>query len=332
VRGGRTILDVLRAFPSIQMKPADLFDTLPPLQARYYSISSSSLVHPRRVAITANVVSYPVSADRVTATPGGSHPQRRGVCTHYLSQRAEGDLCLVFVKESLFRLPTDHSQPIVLIAAGSGVAPFRAFVQERTALRNKYLEWKAANPNYVPPPPAAPKVVASCSTPAPAPAKAEKHVASCADLDVPPSPVGDDVLYFGIRHPSVDFLYHDEVIASRNASTGQPSGFSLELATSHTQPWFVFVQHRLIEPEQAKRIWRLIHEENGFIYVCGDAKGMPSRSFPSLCCCSASHSPCGYICVQAWPKACTPLWCILSPLRAKCPLRTPRRTSPNSRL
>jgi NADPH-ferrihemoprotein reductase len=124
-----------------------LIETVTKLQPRYYSISSSSLVQPKKISITAVV--------EVQDLPGREEPFR-GVATNYLlalKQKQNGDPnptpfgatyeimgprnkydgihVPVHVRHSNFKLPSDPSKPVVLIGPGTGVAPFRAFVQER---------------------------------------------------------------------------------------------------------------------------------------------------------------------------------------------------------
>ncbi|KAG0129541.1 hypothetical protein HOY82DRAFT_651716 [Tuber indicum] len=123
------------------------------IQPRYYSISSSSLVQPKLVSITCVVESIKV--------PGASHTLK-GVTSNYLlalKQKQHGDPepdphglsyaitgprnkydgihVPVHTRASNFRLPSDPSKPVIMIGPGTGVAPFRAFVQERAALAEK---------------------------------------------------------------------------------------------------------------------------------------------------------------------------------------------------
>jgi NADPH-ferrihemoprotein reductase len=114
-----------------------IIETLPAMRPRYYSISSSSVVQPRRAAITA------VVADKVLSSPEHRVP---GLCTSYLRSRknllgsaGSGDRpnphrLLAHVRKSTFKLPALSSHPIVMVAAGTGIAPFRAFLSERARL------------------------------------------------------------------------------------------------------------------------------------------------------------------------------------------------------
>jgi NADPH-ferrihemoprotein reductase len=111
-----------------------IIEMLPTMRPRYYSISSSSVVQPRRVAVTA------VVADKLLPSPNQRVP---GLCTNYLRARKmylcsnsaqESTRLLAHVRKSTFKLPTLSSHPIVMTAAGTGIAPFRAFLQERARL------------------------------------------------------------------------------------------------------------------------------------------------------------------------------------------------------
>lgn len=119
-----------------------LVEVLRPIQPRYYSISSSSVVQPRRVAVTA-VVSN-------TILPEGHLP---GLTTNYMlgltakcaSDMTESHLSApqplpsghvhACLRKSAFKLPVVASTPIIMVGAGTGVAPFRAFLQERARLK-----------------------------------------------------------------------------------------------------------------------------------------------------------------------------------------------------
>ena len=148
------------------------------LQPRYYSISSSSLVQPKKISITAVVENQMV--------PGREEPFR-GVATNYLfalKQKQNGDPnpepfghtyeimgprnkydgihVPVHVRHSNFKLPSDPAKPIVMVGPGTGVAPFRGFVQERAKLAREGVN------------------------------------------------VGKTMLFFGCRKPEEDFMYQDE--------------------------------------------------------------------------------------------------------------------------
>ncbi|KAL2222287.1 NADP/FAD dependent oxidoreductase [Thermoascus aurantiacus ATCC 26904] len=148
--------NIAQALESITSKPFSsvpfslLIEGINKIQPRYYSISSSSLVQKDKISITAVVES--------TRIPGATHIVK-GVTTNYLlalKQKQNGDpepdphaltyaingprnkyegiRVPVHVRHSNFKLPSDPSKPIIMIGPGTGVAPFRGFIQERAAL------------------------------------------------------------------------------------------------------------------------------------------------------------------------------------------------------
>jgi sulfite reductase (NADPH) flavoprotein alpha-component len=118
------LLDVLRRHPSARMDAEELVSLLCPLQPRLYSISSSLRAHPEEVHLTVGVVRY-TRNDR----------PRKGVASTYLADRvASGAGVRVFVHPShRFQLPESGDAPMIMVGPGTGVAPFRAFLEERQA-------------------------------------------------------------------------------------------------------------------------------------------------------------------------------------------------------
>ncbi len=123
--GDAATLDVLAAvqkFPGIRPDPEAFVECLEGLQPRLYSISSSPKVDPNRLSLTVDHVRYEVDG-RV----------RLGVASTFLSSAIEpGTLLKVYVQRAHnFALPADLATPIIMVGPGTGVAPFRAFLQER---------------------------------------------------------------------------------------------------------------------------------------------------------------------------------------------------------
>jgi sulfite reductase (NADPH) flavoprotein alpha-component len=127
---GMEVVDFLIEHPSIKWTPQELVDTLAKLLPRMYSISSSLKAHPDQVHFTIDVVHYE-SRGR----------QRKGVCSTFLAERADKTSVPVFPNASKFRLPEDGNTPIIMVGPGTGVAPFRAFLQERKATGAKGKNW-----------------------------------------------------------------------------------------------------------------------------------------------------------------------------------------------
>nr|OQO24117.1 NADPH--cytochrome P450 reductase [Rachicladosporium sp. CCFEE 5018] len=217
--------------------PFSLFiEALNKIQPRYYSISSSSLVSPKKITVTAVVESFEV--------PGAPHVVK-GVTTNYLlalKQKQHGDAhpdpngldyaimgprnkydgihVPVHVRHSNFKLPSDPSKPVIMVGPGTGVAPFRAFVQERAQ--------QAKNGENV----------------------------------------GKTLLFFGCRRKTEDFMYEEEW-----KQWGADLGDNFELITAFSRdgPKKVYVQHKL--KERAQEINELL-EQKAYFYVCGDAAQM----------------------------------------------------------
>eukprot|EP00180_Rhodochaete_pulchella_P001313 Plantae.Rhodophyta-Rhodochaete_pulchella.ctg2125.p1 GENE.Plantae.Rhodophyta-Rhodochaete_pulchella.ctg2125~~Plantae.Rhodophyta-Rhodochaete_pulchella.ctg2125.p1 ORF type:complete len:570 (+),score=92.54 Plantae.Rhodophyta-Rhodochaete_pulchella.ctg2125:211-1920(+) len=120
----RHVVDVLQDFPSSFVDPTALVDLLRPLTARYYSISSSQEKNAGTVSATVAVLRYESLGKG-----------RKGVATCHLRDRVcVGDSVPIFVsRNNDFRPPKNLSTPIVMIGPGTGIAPFRAFMQERTS-------------------------------------------------------------------------------------------------------------------------------------------------------------------------------------------------------
>ncbi len=124
----KSLIDLLEETPSCALPFAVYLEMLPLLAPRYYSISSSPLADPRRCSITVGVVAGPARS---------GHGEYLGACSSYLSGLAPGDSIAAFVKDnhSNFRLPDDPAKPVVMVGPGTGIAPFRGFLQERAALK-----------------------------------------------------------------------------------------------------------------------------------------------------------------------------------------------------
>ncbi len=133
--GDASTLDVLAAlqkFPDIRPDPEALIESLDVLQPRVYSISSSLKMNPRRVSLTVDAVRYRVNGR-----------MRLGVASTFLTGRVKpGDKIKVYVQKAQhFALPVDPNKPIIMIGPGTGIAPFRAFLQERQATRASGPNW-----------------------------------------------------------------------------------------------------------------------------------------------------------------------------------------------
>jgi sulfite reductase (NADPH) flavoprotein alpha-component len=128
---GMEIVDFLLEHPSARFAPEEFVGLLTKLQPRLYSVASSLKAYPDQVHFIVDVVSYE------------SHGRlRKGVCSSFLAERADEVPVPVFPSVAKhFHLPEDPETPIIMIGPGTGVAPFRAYLQERKALGAQGRNW-----------------------------------------------------------------------------------------------------------------------------------------------------------------------------------------------
>jgi sulfite reductase (NADPH) flavoprotein alpha-component len=126
------VLAALQKFPGIRPDPEAFIESLDALQPRVYSISSSPKANSNGVSLTVDVVRYQIDGRT-----------RLGVCSTWLGGRVRpGDKIRVYVQKAKdFALPKDPSKPIIMIGPGTGVAPFRAFLQERQFTNASGRNW-----------------------------------------------------------------------------------------------------------------------------------------------------------------------------------------------
>ncbi|MFI6400405.1 sulfite reductase subunit alpha [Rhodococcus coprophilus] len=120
---GRDILDVLMLEPAPELTAEEFLSLLRPLQHRAYSISSSPNACDGSVHLTVASVRY-----------GDDDRERRGVCSTYLADRVgDGTVGIFVTRNKAFRVPSDDTVPMIMVGPGTGIAPFRGFLQERRA-------------------------------------------------------------------------------------------------------------------------------------------------------------------------------------------------------
>lgn len=129
---GREFVDLASDFPGVITQPQQLFQILSRLTPRMYSIASSQAMHPDAVHTTVRVVRYDAYGRN-----------RQGLASGHLGERAPvaATMPIFLHANGNFRLPEDTSAPVVMVGPGTGIAPFRAFLQERQAKGDKGDNW-----------------------------------------------------------------------------------------------------------------------------------------------------------------------------------------------
>ncbi len=129
---GREVIDPLLEYPHVYFTPEEFIKLLRKLQPRLYSIASSPRVYPQEIHLTVATVAYQ-SLGR----------QRFGVCSNFLAHRlTEEQSVSIFIHSAKhFRLPEDPTRSIIMVGPGTGIAPFRAFLQERKATGALGKQW-----------------------------------------------------------------------------------------------------------------------------------------------------------------------------------------------
>lgn len=210
-----------------------ILEILPTLTPRYYSISSSSVVSPKTIALTV-----------ATSTLNSNNLPIPGLATDYLvgvernhngamtappsnaldtnSNVPGNGKVFAHVRKSKFKLPALAKNPIIMIASGSGIAPFRGFLYERSRVASLGRE------------------------------------------------VGPSMLFFGCRNASEDHLYADEL---QSLEVCQQNKVSVITAFSRTETnkagGKMYVQDRVEERDE--EVIKLLTEENAYLYICGSA-------------------------------------------------------------
>ncbi|MBC21029.1 MAG: sulfite reductase subunit alpha [Planctomycetaceae bacterium] len=129
---GKDLLDILQLNPTLKIDPAELVSWLKPLQYRAYSISSSPKAHVGEVHLTVAAVRWSYNKR-----------EHRGVCSTYLAdQAAVGEKVEIFpMKNKSFGIPQDNSAAMIMVGPGTGLAPFRAFLEERREIGATGSNW-----------------------------------------------------------------------------------------------------------------------------------------------------------------------------------------------
>jgi len=126
------VLAVLQKFPTVRPHPEASVDALETMQPRLYSIASSPKAEPGRISLTVDAVRYVVGKRR-----------RLGAASTFLADRVvAGEPIKTYIQKTHnFGLPADPAKPVIMVGPGTGVAPFRAFLQERQATEASGRNW-----------------------------------------------------------------------------------------------------------------------------------------------------------------------------------------------
>ncbi len=129
---GRDWVDVVKEFPAEGLAAEDYLSFLRPLAARLYSIASSLKAHPSEVHLTVGAVRYEAFGRA-----------KKGVCSTFITDMwCEGETVGVYFHHNKnFKLPKDGSVPVIMVGPGTGIAPFRAFIEERVASGASGKNW-----------------------------------------------------------------------------------------------------------------------------------------------------------------------------------------------
>ena len=281
--------EVLAMFPSCKPSIDSILNILPSLMPRYYSVASSPLDDPAIMSIAFTVLEYEIRIPKATSgewTHGGEYEdhdifvsKRKGLCTTwleeicgpFLSQQNEKNdnnvaslthpELSIFVREAKeFILPASTKWPLIFVGPGTGVAPFVGFLLHRAALKQK----NEAEKDDV------------CSGYWRMGFEIEDEIeedvgldiATGLDIGIDDEEYGPIHLFFGNRNKDQDFLYEEEL--KRLKTDGVLS--SLHTAFSRDQEKKIYVQDRM--KENGGKIAKIILQDNGYFYVCGDGAKM----------------------------------------------------------
>ena len=127
---GRELIDLFKEFPQSSLSVDDFVGLLRPMPPRLYSIASSLSAHSDEVHLTVAVVRYDTHGRK-----------RKGVCSSYLAERVGDTIPCYFHPNKNFKLPEESDKPIIMVGPGTGIAPFRAFIEERKINGSSGKNW-----------------------------------------------------------------------------------------------------------------------------------------------------------------------------------------------
>lgn len=249
-----SVLELLESYPSIAVPFSAYLSMLPPMRIRQYSISSSPLADPTIASITFAVLDEGQSSPTVTDS-SKSQPQhqqqlgkgRLGVATSFLRDLSPGSKIQMAIKKShtSFHLPLDDATtPIIMVAAGTGIAPFRGFIQERAV-----------------------KIAATNE-------KASLGENGSFEKDVPvgsgrgsSSDLAPALLFIGCHSPEVDLLYKSQL------ETWEREGAVRVLpAFSHTPEQSAGCKYAQDRVWEERELVSRLFDEGAQVYICGSGR------------------------------------------------------------
>ncbi|KAL4635154.1 methionine synthase reductase [Arapaima gigas] len=237
---GLCLLDLLRAFTSCMPPLSLLIEHLPKLQPRSYSAASSSLYHPGKLHFVFNIVEFPVCAERPIP--------RRGVCTGWLADMVSP------VLQMPARVPGPEPK------AGL-VTPPKVFVSLRTS-----------SAFHLPADFNVPIIMVGPGTGV-APFIGFLQYREKQRQENKEAAFGETWLFFGCRHKDREFLFREQLehFVANGTLTHLKVCFSRD-ASDEEEPRPKYVQHNL--HLHAQQVGNILLKQNGYFYVCGDAKNM----------------------------------------------------------
>ena len=266
----KTFLELLEELPSILPPLSHIVDWMPRLAPRFYTISSSSLVQPKKLALTVSVLTHHKPRGR----------KQLGICSSYLaSLRPDKDGVAIFIRPSSFRLPRPKQPlnatqpavhpPILMIGPGTGVAPFRGFIQEASYMKQKTLAVGDMSLFF------------GCRS-------SSKDFIYKDELLTAANSGVLKALHTAFSRETVggsDSTASESAISPSTvaATTASLAASSLTPAISHSYTNKVYVQDRV--RGVAADVWEMISGRKGYVYVCGGtAMGRSVREVLLECC------------------------------------------------
>jgi sulfite reductase alpha subunit-like flavoprotein len=243
------VVELLDRFRHSKLTLFDLLALSKPLRPRYYSTSSSPNVHGNKIvhATIGRLVVPLHGGDASGGAAAGSEAQTRnfyGLCSNYVHRLRVGESAQIFLDTAEgFHMQSDVTKPMILVSAGTGYAPMRAFLFERQALLQERAQMKQMKQSE---------------------AKRDGGDSADAAADAEPPALGPCVLFNGIRNTAHDNIYADELASfQRIGALNQ-----LFLARSRESATREYVQTLIVR--EAPIVWPLL-QQGAYVYICGSA-------------------------------------------------------------